>query len=304
LKLAYYSLANSPGGCQEEQWIRSIRSLRRYSPDLAVALCLFNGASAELLAEAARCGVGVHYLGEYDAFLARLHPRGSVVALYPTFHKFLSLGCIAGDEVEQVLYLDCDTFFFDDVDRLFERYGACDWYAREEPMSRRSHYGYNAAHVDERVLDRIFAAEDLRAIAPFNSGVCVLNHQVWRGLQVIGGHFLDLAWRLLCGMALSNRPGVVRDDQIHAAVMGAMVERDRERALPFPSKNTWIVEQIALWLALGALPGMSQGFLSAEDVVQGGEYKEDVGAWRGYAIAHYYSTLEADFVAALPGLMG
>lgn len=300
MRLAYYSLANSPGGCHEAQWIRSIQSLRWHNPDLPVALCLFHGVSAELLAEASRWGVRVHYLGEYEDFLARVHPRGSVVALYPTFHKFLSLGCVADEDVEQALYLDCDTFCFDDVGRLFDRYQTYDWYGREEPMSRRSHYGYNAAHVDEAMLEGICAREGLRAVAPFNSGVCVLNHRVWRGFQGVGWAFVDIAWRLLCGLELSQRPGAVHDERIYKAVMKAMDGRDRECALPYPSNNEWIVEQIALWLALGALPDMTQGFISAEDVVQGGEYRE-VGP--GYAVAHYFSTLEENFVNALPGLL-
>lgn len=96
--------------------MQSIRSLRRYNATVPVYLILYNGASAELMEEADRRGVAVHYVGDYCAFLSGLHVRGSILALFPTFHKFLSLTHGPMHDVSQILYLDCDTFFFDVID--------------------------------------------------------------------------------------------------------------------------------------------------------------------------------------------
>jgi hypothetical protein len=296
MRLVYYSLANSPETACERQWIKSIQTLRRYNPSIPVCLFLFNGATAELLRQAERWQVHVQFLGDYREFLQQRHVHGPVLALYPTFHKFLSLAYNPFRDATSVLYLDCDTFFFADVEVLFEQYQDCDWYAREEPMSWRSRYGYNPEHIDEGLLQAIAQREHLRYITPFNSGVCLLNHGLWGRLERITAHFLDFVWRLLCGREINGPAGLVHDGEIQAAVLRAAGDFDYTRALPYPSMNTWIVEQIALWLALGCLPQMSQGIFSREHVLQGGEFE---GTGHFSVLAHYFSTHEREFFAAL-----
>jgi hypothetical protein len=300
MRFVYYSLANAPGSPWEQQWMQSIRSLRRYNATVPVYLFLYNGASAELMEEAARRGVVVHYIGDYCSYLSGLHVRGSILALFPTFHKFLSLTHGPMRDVSQVLYLDCDTFFFDDVELLFDRHSSCDWCAREEPRSQRSHYGNDPSHIDELVLGGIAAREGLRLIAPFNSGVCVLNNGIWRSFDRIRISNLDLAWRLLAGCELGANNGVERDQTIRSAVLDAITDHDRSRALQYPSSNPWIIEQIALWLALGHLPQLSQGLLSQDDVAQGGEFRDALESGSRYVVAHYFSNLEDEFFHAVP----
>jgi len=299
VRLVYYSLANTADAGWERQWIRSIRSLRRHNTTIPVWLLVFNGASPRLLEEARRQAVTVQYLGEYRDYLDRIHVRGSVLALYPTFHKFLALRHVPVRHAAQILYVDCDTFFFDDVGRLFDAYTRADWYAREEPMSRRSRYGYNPSHVDEEMLAAIASREAIRAIAPFNSGVCVLNNQVWRRLDRIRVTLLDVAWRLLAGRELLANQAVAHDPSIQRAALDAANELDRARMLPYPSTNTWIIEQIALWLALGHLPRLSLGLLSPHCVAQGAEFREPAFANRPPIVAHYYSVLEDEFFSSL-----
>jgi hypothetical protein len=304
VRLIYYSLAYSGGSVCEHQWIQSIRSLRRYNPTIPVVLFLYTGASAALLTQADRSRVNVRYLGDYSEYLQRMHVRGSVLALYPTFHKFLPLGDGPLDAACQVLYLDCDTFFFDDVEALFHTYAGHDWNAREEPLSRRSHYGYNPSHIDESTLESIARRERLQLISPFNSGVCLLNNHVKIGFDRIRISFLDLAWRLLVGRELRAGGSSQVDVQIQKAVLAAIGAVDRRRALPYPSSNSWILEQIALWLALGHLPQISYGLMSRKHVVQGGEFEEAFGSGRRCVVAHYYSHLTAQFFSAVPPLPG
>lgn len=300
MRLVYYSLANAPDAGREKQWMQSIRSLRRYSRAIRVWLFLFNGATAELLHEAERQDVHVHYLGDYGEYFRQTHGRGAVLALYPTFHKFLVLAHAPLHDVSQVLYLDCDTFFFDNVDFLFEQYSAHPWYAREEPSSRRSHFQYDPKHIHEDLLEHIARCEGLRHVLPFNSGVCLLNHGVWHDLERLRIPYLDLAWRLLCGRELSgHNGGLVHDPEIQQAVMNTVTDLDRVHALPYPSHNTWIIEQIALWLALGHLPDFSLGTFSRSDVPQGGEFHEALRSRRRSILAHYYSGTESEFFEAV-----
>jgi hypothetical protein len=298
-RLVYYSIANSPDSSCERQWTQSIRSLRRHNPVIPVWLFLFNGATPELLEEAHCQHVRVEYRGDYREYLHRLHVRGSLLALYPTLHKFLVLAETPIDATS-ALYLDCDTYFFGDVNRLFDAYNTADWYAREEHASRRSPFGYDPAHIDEDTLAAVAQSIPTRPIAPFNSGVCLLNHQAWKAFSRIRVTFLDLTWRLLCGRELARSEADAADAEVRAGTLQALDDMDRSRALPYPSANSWIIEQIALWLALGQLPDLSQGDLSKDHLAQGSEFR-DALAPRPYrrppVLSHYFSGLEHEFFA-------
>jgi hypothetical protein len=293
-RLVYFSIANMPGSGCERQWIQSIRSLRRHNRSVAVWLFIFNGASTELLAEADRQQVRIEYLGEYGEYLAQWHLRGSVLALCPTLHKFLVMPPSLLQGLEGALYVDCDTFFLGDVERLFEVYAQADWYAREEHASRRSAHGYDPAHIDEDALAGIATGVGSRWVTPFNSGVCLVNGRLARALERVRVTLLDLAWRLVCGRELGRSWAEEADRELRAATLASINDIDRRRALGYPSRNAWIVEQIALWLALGQIASFSQGFLSPQHVAQGSEFDEALGR-SSVVLCHYFSVLEEAF---------
>lgn len=300
MRMAYYSLV--PGPRYERLWIRSILSLRRHNPSIPVSLFLFTGGSESLLEQAARCRVIVHHLGDYREFLARLYPRGWVLAYYPTLHKFLTPAEVSIPDAAQLLYVDCDTVFFDDVERLFETYSEADLYAREEPNSRLCHFGYDPACIDEDMLAAIAEREGARAIAPFNFGVFLLNNRAWKRFEQFRFTFLDLAWRLLSGRILSGGSYHEHHPRIPQATLGAMTAQDRSRALPYPSRNSWIFDQIAIWLALGLPPQLSLGRFSSSHVPQGAECLNLSAEGKRCIVAHYFGALESEFLSLLPPL--
>jgi hypothetical protein len=307
MKLVYYSLANFPHDSRERQWIQSIRSLRLHNRSIPVWLFLFNDAGNGLLNEAERHNVHVHFAGNYAEFLKRAHAKGSVLALYPTFHKFLVLPNLVLPNLPlqaltQALYLDCDTFFFDDVNLLFDQCTEHDLYAREEPSSQRSPHGYNPNHIDEGLLKDIARREGLHAILPFNSGVCLLNHGIWHKLAGMRGSYLDLAWRLLCGWQEGSYKETTHEMRVQDTVRDAMTDVDRSRALPYPSANYWIVEQIALWLALGVLPEFSLGTLPAAQVLQGVEFEDAIQSHQQCVLAHYFTGAEEEFFSRVSAI--
>jgi hypothetical protein len=302
VKAIFYSLSYSPGTPYVQQWLRSIRSLRDYNRRVDVHLFLYNSAPSTILSEADRQKVHVHSLGDYDDCLGRLSSYGKVLALYPTLHKFLSWSLASEYDVTQLLCLDCDTFFFTDVDLLFETYSDLHWYAREEPGTNLCPFGRQPEHLDEDGLSAIARREVMASVIPFNSGVCMLNHGIWHAFAELKTFYLETAWRLLVGRHLAVRTAASlspRERNIRRTVLAKVDEFERSRAIPYPSTNDWIIEEISLWLTLGRLPSMSQAILSRDHVMQGGEFRFARATPQSCIVAHYFSTCEKAFFRAL-----
>ena len=303
-RLVYYSLAAVGSVACERQWVQSIRSLRRFNGDVPVFLFVYGSLAAETLAEASRHGVHVVHGGEYAGCFARL-PWAAAQALVrnPTLHKVPSLRLCPTEAVGQVLFLDCDTFFFDDVDRLFDRYQGHHFYAREEPGSSRSHHGYDRAYLDEAVLHQMARGEGLRPIPPYNSGVFMLNGGAWDHLRALADDFLAYAWRLLVGQEFASPLGAAPEEPVSTLIRRHADEKDRRSRLTYPSSNAWILDEVALWLTLGRIPGLTHGVLDRADVVQNGEAVEMSRGGPGRPIvAHYYSGWEERFFSQVAPL--
>lgn len=106
-----------------------------------------------MLREAERQQVTIHHVGDYRDRLEEALPGcARVLTHHPLLHKILSLRFLPAKSASQVLYLDCDTYFFGDVANLFSKYQKHHFYAREEPRSRRSPYGYDPSYLNEEIF--------------------------------------------------------------------------------------------------------------------------------------------------------
>jgi hypothetical protein len=301
LRVVYYSLAVSADGRQERQWVDSVRSLRRHNDGIPVFLVVYGVETPSCVREeAGRSNAVLVELGDYASYLRRFVPQATALALYPTLHKILSLRHLPTADVSQVLYVDCDTFFFDNVEQLFSTYQRCDCYAREEPMTSRSRHGIDRGHVDEGALRRIAAQERLQPVAPFNSGVWLMNNGSWREVDRLRATFLEFVWRLLVGRYLAGGEETTFDLIVGARIVAAADEFDWARALPYPSTNGWIIDQVALWLALGQLP-LSHGLLEEGDVGQGAELLATSPRNVRRILGHYFSAMERSFRETIDG---
>ena len=291
-RIVYYSIACLDGGNSERRWRRSVESLRKYNSAVTVLLFVYGRPGPETFAVARHCRVEVLLCGDYlSSFGAVPGYRVAALARYPVLHKFLSLTRIPDDGTQQVMYLDCDTYFRADVDRIFARYTAESFYAREESLTRRSHYGYHADYLDEDLLGEIARAEGLHGVAPYNTGVCLMNHGAWRELRSRLDDFCGYVWRLLVGTCLW-RPEAVWDEALRADIMRNASAQDRRTALRCPSRNGWIVEEIGWWLTLGRVPHLTHDVFRKADVAQDGwEYRVSAD----WVLAHYFSANEAEF---------
>src|SRR5208283_1374223 len=116
MRLVYYSLVSFGDGKCERQWYQSIRSLRAYNKSIQVYLIHYNAPSDPLLREAERQCVTMHCVGDYRDRLEEVMPGCSrAFGHYPVLHKMLSLHFLPMKGVSQILYADCDTYFFRDV---------------------------------------------------------------------------------------------------------------------------------------------------------------------------------------------
>jgi hypothetical protein len=289
MRLVYYSLLPDARGRHEAQWAESVASLRRHNARIAICLVVHGRATPFIVETARRHDVTLVPAGDYGKALAEVSPEWcELLAFYPTFHKWLSLRLLPSASLSQLLYLDCDTYFFGDVAQIFDGHSVSEWYAREEPRSRRSPYGYDPMYLDESRLEQIAQAEGLELVPPYNTGVIVLNHGIWIALASLTPQLLSLAGRLMLGIDRRALPHYLAG--LERVIAGSAFER--KRPLPYPSSNAWLTECIALWLSMGNIPGLTHDLLSNVAVLQNGEFRSRTDET---IVVHYFSSLEAAF---------
>lgn len=295
-RLISYSLACAESRRHEHacQLHLSLSSLRASNARIPVVLFSHGPLAPEIAELCSRFGVMVSYQGDYRDRLATLSPRGGgAMARYPVLHKSLNFTELAAVSARQVLCCDLDTLFFADVEALFDRYAGPDVVAREEVYSGRSIHGADRAFIDEPLLGHVADRLGRAFVRPINLGVVLYNHGVVAQLAAIASTFLDDAWRLMTGLTIRGFPNVdaAGNDSFPwiAEVRRRATEADRQRALPFPSNNGWIVEEIAWWLALGSIPGLTFADFAASDVAQNGELLSTPLDRAPWTLCHYYS---------------
>src|SRR5216110_502505 len=133
-----------------DELLYSVKSLRLYNKSVSVHVFLYGEHPPGFTQELEEQAVDVHQMGSYVDAIRRIHARAfRTLSVYPVLHKWLNFGELERLAPTQILQADCDTFFFDDVDALFARYSDRHFYAREEPASKASHYGYDPTYLDE-----------------------------------------------------------------------------------------------------------------------------------------------------------
>lgn len=270
----------------------SLATLRQHNGRIPVVVFVHGPLVPPVIEICRTHDVMLHPCGPYEATLAELSAGWPALARLPLLHKFLNFPDLAAPGARRVLYCDCDTVFFGDVARLFDGYPRGDVVAREEVHTGRSQFGPDPRFVDEALLARIAAREGARVIAPFNTGVVLFNDGVARRLAAIGPRFVDYAWRFVCWMTQHPATGAAAaygELETVTCARQLVTPADLARALPFPSINRWLVEEAALWLALGHVPGLRTADFSRGDVAQNGEVLHADPATAPWLVCHYFS---------------
>jgi len=295
-RLCCYSLSLPANGHDAllVQLATSVHSLRAHNTQVDIVVFAYGPFPQDYAELLAGMHARVWQMETYAERLLRLCPSGQrSLATYPVLHKSLNFAEIAALEPEQVLLLDCDTYFRRDVAELFEKYAEADLVAREEVGCRRNHHGYDPKLVDEDELERLAASMGTRATPPFNLGVILLNHGLWRRLAQLAPLLIAYAWRFQIWMA-ANRPEVDSEfgdgwgiDELRG-VLSTLRPAEVALALRFPSQNRWILDEVALWMTLAHLPNTKFADFLRDDVIQNGEFDADEhnSAW---TVCHYFS---------------
>ena len=295
-RLVHYSISLADGEQRPEliaQLDASAGTLREHNPGIPAVVFLYGTLSADLAAVCRSHGLMVQEQGPYERRLAELCPAGwPALARYPLLHRFLNFRELAAAGAAQALYLDCDTIFFDDVERLFDRYADADVAAREEVHTSRNQHGVDRDFVDEPLLARLADAEGAVAIPPFNLGVVLFGRGVVATLAAYEALFVDYAWRFALWTAQHPAHGAAAafGEFLGAAEALALTTPDAlARALPYPSTNRWILDEVALWMTLGHVPGLRVADFDRGDVAENGEFSAAHPAGASWVLCHYYS---------------
>jgi Glycosyl transferase family 8 len=290
MRVVYHSLAVTGDiALYSRQWVQSVRSLRRYNNNVKLVLFIHGETTAGIRAEATKSDVELIECGPYETLFAGVpqHQVASLVA-YPVLHKFAHLHKLP--KASQVLYLDCDTFFFTDVNLLFDKFADKDFYAREEPRSARS----TGDDILDRHMERLALQSGIAFIPCYNMGVCLFNNGSWTKIAKLAPLFFTNVYRFLLG-ARNVHPG---DSFALRTMVG---EGDISLEFPPPgSCDPWITEQIALWHTWGHIPGLTHDVLDRDDVkLSADEFVADGG---DLVLCHYFHLSEGEFFARVARL--
>src|SRR6185369_17243446 len=199
----------------------------------------------DFIAGLEREDVTVHRMGSYEDAIRRFRPRAfRTLVRYPVLHKWMNFHKLAPFGPSQILQVDCDTYFFDDVEILFDRYADCHYYGSEEPSSKASHFGYDPHYLDEDKLFALARREGAVPVSPCNIGVSMLNHGLWSEVAKRTTMLLDYAFRFIGSMGRNPETRGLLWPELAEVVMIDLLEQPDVSDLPFPSSNVWIIEQV------------------------------------------------------------
>lgn len=302
MEAIFYSLACGGSDLAPVQLARSVESIRLFDPDIPVLVFLFGEPPPGFVGLLRRLNAQVRHLGDHRAYIARTEPeRAELFALDLKLHRWLVLGEPELKACARLLYVDSDTIFFAPARALFDRYRDADLHAREEPGCRRSVHFYDRSWVDEEALAALRLREGLAPVPPFNTGVCLLSRAAADAITMILPLYFDYLFRFLSWFHLHPEAGeaVGAARKIHDRLLSGPAAG---RALAYPSANRWIVDQFALWLALGRLTSLRYGDFAPEDVWQGAEFQQMSPAAPLPILCHYFGRNTVPFFDRLQRL--
>ena len=315
MKLVYYSLSMSGDEYDNNrvfQLINSIKSLRKFNSSIRVQLHLFGELPPSIVEKLVRLNVHIVPFESYTTLIEQSFAGvGKWLSRYPVMHKFLTMQTFIREKLDQVLYLDSDTYINADINILFNKYNEADLYAREEPGCRLSKIGYHPDYLNEEKLFELATQQGCNYVAPFNSGVVLMNQDVWKRMLDHSNKYIGY----VAGCSLWIEQKINKSDVTYMGYqfrtnfpdLNYLHDHKSELSkylesidpMPFPSVNYWIKEQVALWLTLGRIEDVAIDYFHMNDVLQGGEELNAPGQLKMPVVSHYFSHNTRAFLDAV-----
>jgi hypothetical protein len=300
----FYSIAFGRSSAAPIQLAESVKSLRAFDPRIQVFVFFFGAPPSGFIEFLRHLSVNVRDLGDYADYLIRKRPEGGeLFALDPKLHRWLVLDEPELKACARLLYIDSDTIFLAPPAEIFDRYCEAQFYAREEPFCRRSASGYDPSILDEDLLTKLQSREGLNLVPPFNTGVCLFSRTMADAITSILPYYFDNLHRFLSWLHLHQSSDGLTENSSIQAIFDPRFRPVVDRVLPYPSGNSWIVDQVSLWLALGKLSSFSYADFHPVDVSQGAEFLKIPESRRLPIIIHYFSGNQDSFFPWLSKLL-
>lgn len=216
------------------QITQSLRTLRVHDQSTPVSIIHCGQPCEALVSEAARANATIHQVPAFIDVLQRLTPYWRELSDYRTLAKMAFIHLLP--DADQLLFVDCDTYWFNSPSKLFDKYDSCDLYATAEVGSHAYPYhpyadGYEEGHA------ALAASVGSTFIPPMNTGVMLMRRPMAQYLEANMGLFLDYVARL----------------------------KGYGSPLKMPVNNPWIADEVSIWILLGR-SNMTWGHLDLADV--------------------------------------
>ena len=238
----------------------SIRSLRDFNNEIPVYLFCDDPA---FIPPYFRLNYNVNVLPFVDGFDHNMLSAWSI-------HRWYNLKYFE-DQSSNILYLDSDTIFYDDVQYIFDTYSRYDVYGREEFGFRHDPKTGGGNGIREKLT------------------------RVDQAISALGGK--ESVYKYCCGVILLN-------NNIHTKIINKLDEltelmnifKNGAQLMPIP--NSRIVDQYAVWIILSRLSSTG-GMFGIQDVTMG-YIEEKHQEFFNPVILHYTTKGEQEFAESDP----
>ena len=238
----------------------SIRSLRDFNNKIPVYLFCNDPA---FIPPYFRFNYNVNVLPFVDGFDHNMLSAWSI-------HRWYNLKYFE-DQSSNILYLDSDTIFYDDVQYIFDTYSRYDVYGREEFGFRHDPNTGGGKGIREKLT------------------------RVDQAISALGGK--ESVYKYCCGVILLN-------NNIHTKIINKLDEltelmnifKNGAQLMPIP--NSRIVDQYAVWIILSRLSSTG-GMFGIQDVTMG-YIEEKHQEFFNPVILHYTTKGEQEFAESDP----
>ena len=238
----------------------SIRSLRDFNNEISVYLFCDDPA---FIPPYFRLNYNVNVLPFVDGFDHNMLSAWSI-------HRWYNLKYFE-DQSSNILYLDSDTIFYDDVQYIFDTYSRYDVYGREEFGFRHDPNTGGGKGIREKLT------------------------RVDQAIYALGGK--ESVYKYCCGVILLN-------NNIHTKIISKLDEltelmnifKNGAQLMPIP--NSRIVDQYAVWIILSRLSSTG-GMFGIQDVTMG-YIEEKHQEFFNPVILHYTTKGEQEFAESNP----